>query len=303
MYDSKAAVSSERGMESGLPPAPVVAPDEYRIWGQVAVIENDRYCLACGYNLRTQSVRRQPATDLLVARCPECAKFTAVSEPSASLRPWARRLISVAVFVWLGFLLVIAGWAIGGSVAMNIISLEERMDYSRVAVVMPASPPALAQAMQAAGAQAVQLGGGSTMTYSYSRQIAEPTREYWAIKFGMIGLAMLIAFVAAMIVLVALPHWPRLVYLAAFCLAPIIPAAIAWLIWREDKPDFIDWGTVEIAHTWLGQVLAGLAAGLLGRRPVRLLALIFLPSRLRAALAYLWIVDGKTPPVAHEGQS
>ncbi len=70
----------------------------------VAEIETDRFCDECGYNLRTQAVRRDTQTGLLLARCPECGRYHAANQETSASRPWLRRLATMLLSWWVLFL-------------------------------------------------------------------------------------------------------------------------------------------------------------------------------------------------------
>ena len=71
----------------------------------IAYVEVDRYCPQCAYNLRTQPVRRDGPTRLLVARCPECGSFDAVANTMTATKPWLSRLALLGLAMWIIFLL------------------------------------------------------------------------------------------------------------------------------------------------------------------------------------------------------
>lgn len=50
-------------------------PPGFEDWPEISRVETDRFCFRCGYNLHQQSVRRDPRTEVLVSRCPECGTF------------------------------------------------------------------------------------------------------------------------------------------------------------------------------------------------------------------------------------
>ena len=58
----------------------------------IAHIETDRFCQRCSYNMRTQAVRRDPRTELLLARCPECGRFDSVRDHVTATKAWVQRL-------------------------------------------------------------------------------------------------------------------------------------------------------------------------------------------------------------------
>jgi hypothetical protein len=73
----------------------------------VAFVEIDRYCEACGYNLRTQAVRRDPRTQVLLTRCPECGRHHPAADGTTAARAWVRRFSPLLLCGWV--LLVLGG--------------------------------------------------------------------------------------------------------------------------------------------------------------------------------------------------
>ena len=50
---------------------------------RIAVVTGTRLCIRCGFNLTGQMILREPAYDLLIARCPECGTPPPVPYPTA----------------------------------------------------------------------------------------------------------------------------------------------------------------------------------------------------------------------------
>lgn len=67
----------------------------------VSMIEGDRLCVGCAYNLRGQPVVREPHYGLIIARCPECGVPAAIQEYPL-LGRWPGR---IRVFVALSYAL------------------------------------------------------------------------------------------------------------------------------------------------------------------------------------------------------
>ena len=44
------------------------------------IIQGDRVCIACGFNLCGQRIVREPRYNLLIARCPECGQAATLQE-------------------------------------------------------------------------------------------------------------------------------------------------------------------------------------------------------------------------------
>lgn len=101
----------------------------------------------------------------------------------------------------------------------------------------------------------------------------------------------------AIVAVVVFPHWRRWGYAV---LALGVPAGVALAMsafWYQQAPHLVRWGMPIISGHMVAQMLGGLS-GVFGGRPLaRLLTRLVLPPRLRGAVAFLWTVDGKNPPV------
>jgi len=71
----------------------------------LARIETESPCKRCAYVLRTQAVRRDVATGLLVVRCPECGIFHSTAELLERNTAWRRWLGRGSAGRWSGLLL------------------------------------------------------------------------------------------------------------------------------------------------------------------------------------------------------
>jgi hypothetical protein len=124
-----------------------------------------------------------------------------------------------------------------------------------------------------------------------------PRDEYWVWSLAAVFSASAgLAFTGAWLIVVACHHWRKLGYVALAIVAPIIPAVIVWLVWRDEAPHLLDWGTRYIAAHLATQWCAALIAVFAGRPLARFLVRVLLPARVRTALAFLWLADGKPPP-------
>lgn len=91
------------------------------------IIRGDRVCIACGFNLCGQRIVREPAYNLLIARCPECGQAAALQEYPL-LGRWANRWAATLAGVWLlGFFVLSIGCSMaifGLAVATTAINSE-----------------------------------------------------------------------------------------------------------------------------------------------------------------------------------
>ena len=270
----------------------------------IAYVETDRYCAGCGYNLRTQAIRREPRTRVLLARCPECGCYQPAGDATTAARLWLRRL---APLFLLGWVAVVLGSAFGLLCALGGISygtLEELTTWRRPAapVTQPATLPGLSWVT-------TQPGGPVTLTISGgTRSITLPSQSKYVRQVRaddpldalfvtlVIAASFAVAFVAALATLVVFHHWSRWVYVLAILAGPLAVAVIVAMVWRDEAPHLFSWGLGYIGYHVLAQVVGGLTGVAFGRPTARGLVRAFVPPSWRAPLAYLWLVDGKKPP-------
>ena len=267
--------------------APQSTEDEPLIFDRlprVAEIEIDRFCDGCGYNLRTQAVRRDPRTEILLCRCPECARFHAATDQTTIAHPWLRRLAALLLVLWVS---LIAGGVITLAIIEGAITVTTIEDLGR-----------------------------SRYVYNYNRTRQRQyhpiqklplyaTREYprYHVEIGlMAALSLGTGFGGVALATVVCPHWPRWGYRLYAIGLPLLVALFVWAIFRLDSPRYLQWCNPYIMGHALIQILAGIPGMVTGRPLARLIIRITMSQRLRQALAFLWLVDGKSPPATASPQ-
>lgn len=258
---------------SGHPNASPAKPDQYAAadippdfdaWTQVGVVELDRYCQRCGYNLITQPVRREPRLDVLIVRCPECGRFESTTDVHAR-RLWLSRLLKVALVVWIAVALLSFGAACGLLAAPVFAIINDSLTWTQQAE----TPPRWVRAVRTPDLETVALAIVASLFVAF-------------------------AFVAAATVLVY--HWRRWAFFLLALLLPTIAAAFASSIWYKELPKLwpLFWECIWL-H-WRIQIAAGLLGAVAGRATARLLARLLIPASLRSAVSFLWLADQLPPP-------
>lgn len=227
----------------------------------IGLVETDRYCEECGFNLRGQHVFRDGGSRLVLVRCSECGTLHPANSLTTNARgAWFRRLAGVLLLGWVVFVLWLLFVAGVVEVAVQIAT-SEVLDLNR-----PVS-----DVMELAARNAVELG--------------------W---YAFLSLA--VPFVCLTLLTVVCHHWRRFGYLAAAVLLPLVPGLLVRVVAREDFPDTAYRMTPFFAAHLGLQVIGGLAGATLGRPAARLFSTLFVPPRARQALGFLWLADGKAPP-------
>jgi len=253
----------------------------------VGRVETDRFCVGCGYNLHTQGVWRDPATQLLVCRCPECGRFDAVGGTVTAGQLWLHRIGLPLLFVWI---IIVIGLPVGllfGHGALVVETLEELTRYQ------PASTaPAPTTQMTLPSGQVIAYQANVPWTrqprgdFPYRRLVIATL----LVVAGQLGFC-LVAWVA-----VVAHHWRRWGYWILASLPPLGVGGLVWYIWAHDFPLLRDWATPYVVGLTLANVVGGALGVYLGRPAMRLVLRLTLPPRIRQTLAFLWIADGKPPP-------
>ena len=275
----------------------------------VATLEVDRFCEKCGYNLRTQPARRDPRTEILLCRCPECGHFEYARDGVTAGRVWANRLGTVFTMGWMvGFAAIVL--ALGASqIGITMGTLGEMTTYRPVAApsaTAPASQPALVIPTSIPAITTVTRNGLRTTTIMqqpapggatvvWKRQVREPDWETRLFLWLMRGLSFVVGYALVLLVAVAAHHWPRWAYVIPPLLAGCGAGVLAWIGVRYDMPDLLEWARPVVVVQAAVFVAGGLVAVPTARPLARLAASILLPPRLRQVVAFLWLADGKPP--------
>jgi hypothetical protein len=245
-------------------------------WAQVACVETDRFCDRCGYSLRTQAVRRDPRTEVLLCRCPECGRFHPAAEAATVGRVWLQRLATVLLACWIMFIASTAVTILVSQGAITCFTLDE------LTRTVPAR----------------MLLSGRSVNYTHMLVPRTEYRElgllYTVSGSTSLGLGLVASFAAVIV----LPHWRRRAYTAvAVAVAwPIAVALVVVYIWRQMAPHLTAWGASYIwGHTPIC-VLGGVVGVMIGRPLARAVVRACLPPRVRPVLSFLWLADGMEPP-------
>lgn len=250
------------------PPLTDLPADEhvpFELFPQVSSVESDRYCEGCGYNLHGQFVRREPRTEILLTRCPECGRFEPVIGVSSIGRIWMRRLAISLLGGWIaGVILLLIGLTVV-QVGIDIAVLDELTHY--------------------------QLSGSSYILVVRHQYDDAPQ----VVAGGAVG-AFGLGFVSAGLLVVVMPHWRRIAQLGFVIGQALLSLTVAYGIWSFQAPDLAGWAA-PILMLNVGLRFAGGLLGLYtGRGLARGLVRAVLPPRFRPPLSFLWTADELPPP-------
>ena len=262
----------------------------------IAYIETDRFCDHCGYNLRTQAVRRDERTKLLLCRCPECGRLLAAQDGPTAGRIWLQRLGTLALFFWIMFILSAIFGLGAAQVGLSIGTLEELTTYQA------SSSPQAATSQPAATQRVIYSQGSTTIIQtlgSSSNVTRVPRQDYEGeILFRALvhASSFVLGYVLLLLLVVVCHHWRKWTFLLPAVAIPGILTYIGFLVWTFDYPELADW-SLRILLGLNAAFLAGCLAGIVSGRPVtRTMVRLLLPPRLRQVLAFLWLADAKTLP-------
>ncbi len=268
---------------------------------QVAVVEVDRYCEACGYNLHTQAVRRDPRTDVLLTRCPECGRYHAAADGATASRAWFRRLSSLALLLWVACVLAAAAGTVAAAFGIGFGTLDELTTWERLGAptVSPIPIAAIPNIPGLTITSTTTAPGQTTTIYKVGRPrnlIVNPDFDDYELFMAAVSCASVgLAFVAALLLVVLCYHWKRRVYVVIAISGPILVAVLVTATWCYEAPHLLWWALGYITYHLALQALGGLAGVLFGRALTRGFVRAFIPPAWRSPLSYLWLIDGHEP--------
>ena len=244
----------------------------------IACIELDRFCEECGYNLRTLPVYREVRTGIPIVRCPECGQYQSANDTATALRPWAHRLTSLLIGVWVLTMISAFVWVGVGEAAISYATLDEMTNRAGTQI-------------QRIGGMTIRTGRGTGPLEVWTDM---PDHDLFItlVLVGSVAMAFLVGLLAA----VLCPHWRRIAGVGLMLAMPLVAGGIIAMAWHNEAPHLFGWGMSYItAHAGV-QVFGGLLGIILGRPVTRLIVRIFLPPSVRPRLAYLWLADGMALP-------
>jgi hypothetical protein len=259
----------------------------------IGQVETDTFCEGCGYNLHTQMVVRDERLGILVSRCPECGRFAAAGRTTSASSVWLNRLGTILLVVWVMFLLTLFGLC---TFFLGLVPYGHTIEATTFESDTYAPIPS--QYWRAPNGK----HWSRRWSYRVPRQIrAEDEdnlhREFQA-QLLLASIAGALALITGGLFTILLWHCKG-IWRAFALLPPFLGCGGAVFIWIVDPMSVLirEWGIVQIALYLLIEIPA-LAIGAWAGRPIaRGLLKLLVPPKARQHLAFLWIVDGKTPPV------
>lgn len=285
----------------------------------VSLVEGDRLCVWCGFNLAGQRIVREPRYGLLVSQCPECGGVAALQEYPV-LGKWAQRWGAILAGLW--FLLISGGVIATGATIFGVTlgatqeGAEEYGDF-----IAERYEEDAASGVGGAAGRSVQSWNSIEASWwdeqdrwallreagGYRKVVAREAAPLW------IALAV-VCFLAGGLGGVVMMH-ARGARLATVVVAPLgVAAAFGAIafgqILSRTGGTLSAWDAAVEQTWWISVAVSAVVAtiameiGLFSGRPLaRLAAKVFLPPRLRSSLAALWIADGLDPPRPNPGRS
>ena len=273
-------------------------------------LEVDTFCTGCGYNLHGQPVTRDVSLGIFVCRCPECGQFHPAGIGVTASSTWMSRLAAVMLTLWV---LIIANAFFWGCIALGALSVMHVEMLTTTRMIAPDGREVeyaeIPSTTPTSGAAWTPVYKGTTQPAPEHRNVRtldQPRGQdvRWRMRFLAfnIVLAAGTALVAGMLLVVFLWHWRRRRYAWVMLLPFLVAVGVAVLFYVDDWDDAYGelrgwiWSRA-MAYAVLEAALLGVGI-LIGRRSARVVLRMFVPSRPRQYFAFLWHVDGKTPPPA-----
>ncbi len=249
----------------------------------IACIELDRFCEQCAYNLRTLPVYREERTGIPIVRCPECGRYQSANDTATALRPWAHRLTSLLIGLWVLTMISAFLWLGVGEAAISYATLDELTNRAGTQI-------------QRIGGMTIRTGRGTGPLEVWT-DMPDYALFITVVLVGSVALASLVGVLAA----VLCPHWRRIAGVGLMLAMPLVAGGIIAMAWHNEAPHLFGWGMSYIAAHAGVQVFGGLAGFIFGRGVARMIVRVFLPPSVRPRLAYLWRADGKALPKSATG--
>ncbi len=277
----------------------------------VGVIQGDRVCIACGFNLCGQRIVRESKYNLLIARCPECGQAAALQEYPL-LGRWSNRWAATLAGLWLFLFFAVsigAGMAIFGLTVGTTEICKENVQFVIGELHRqwwveqnPDNPNPITRWSQidpvwwesVDGVAVVDENGKPSTFVAMAAQTTWPGLFFAMLPIGCFG----------SVALLGVPK-RRLAMAAIF---PLVVAAIASTMYvrATDQPISGALYANALSHqiVWVWTVPMTIALGglsliigmLIGRPLARLLVRTALPDRFVQSLAILWTSEGREPP-------
>ena len=226
----------------------------------VAYVETDRFCVGCGYNLRTTPVIRDTRLDVLLCRCTECGKIQHAVDLQGMRHVWLARVGTAIAVGWILIVLWTLFWYVFAMGALPLVVLEGMTRWT----------------------------SGGRVPYDSG---------FYAFQTFMVILAFALPVTGISLATAAFHHWPRWTYQLAAVGIPVLACSLIYWTWRVDLPALASWSIPFLVRMCTAELLGGLLAARYGRSIVRGLLTMLLPSRPRQVFAFLWLVDGKQLPL------
>jgi hypothetical protein len=276
-------------------------------------LETDHFCEQCGYNLHGQPVSRDPRTQIVICRCPECGRFAAAGKDGTAGSLWLSRfaatvlvawcLIAINVLGWGGFFLGIWPYVYLSSMTSTIQAtpLGQRVEWMQNPRPLAAGQPQGGYVIAGTDQPAREVVRLRVPWFDSREWPDEYRKQRQREMMWMTGILIALAAGTALLmgnfIAVAMWHVRRARALWGLVL-PILACIIMGMMWmtEEDIRLIRGWSIARIS-IFCGIELVALIAGLwLGRPLARAFARMFIPPRPRQFLAFLWHADGKTLP-------
>ena len=257
----------------------------------VGLLETDRFCDGCAYNLHTQPVWRDARLGILICRCPECGTVHPAGITTDAGRLWLVRLGTLLLSIWVVVLLWLGGMTLAGMGGLQYAHLEatSRVSSERRQII---------------------VNGRSIQQYHRFRvlrvydPVGDPrraTQMWFELGFITAG-SVAIGLAAGGLLVVFLWHLPRHRYYFVL-LTPAAVGIFLYWIWTQETETLRTWGASWIAFQALIQA-SGLVIGVrFGRPVVRLVLRTLLPPSLLQHLAFLWQVDHRPVPTTPQPET
>ncbi len=259
-------------------------------------IEVDAFCVGCHYNLHGQVVTLDERLQIPVCRCPECGRYHPAGVGVSASSVWLRRLATASLTAWVFFVLFFCSMAMWGLGALQVSFVEA---FTWVQTLAPNGQQAVM------GSTGYVVAGTQTVVNPTFVQTNQPPTSVDPQQIPGIGTTVGISvgsaalgFFLGVLLATFMWHWPRRRYAAGIVLPAIALLFVICIYCNDHQYDSIRrwciWRMVIQFAIQSGGLMLGAR---LGRTISRALLRVVIPPKTRQLLAFLWLVDGKQPPM------
>lgn len=295
---------------------------------RISLLQGDRLCIRCGFNLTGQTVIREPHYRMLMVVCPECSTPASLQEYPL-LGRWASRWAAVLAAIWL--LLLIGLMFLNAGILFGMSHGVAEASQTRIQTAIEDVHREWLRGLSDAERAALMPWPGASQQQAGNFPLGWVIESWWdeadraaivrraggwgeAAAWPSIGflpavlIAGLISGAVWAVFLLGLRRWRLMIVML---IPPLLAGAMHLVFGSFDRTRWGGWMNNVISTSNAGWDIVGWrifvlcllvaplgiwAGAFCGRPLARLLARALLPPRMLGAMSFLWLADNKGLP-------